>query len=44
MDYYLVGLTITGIISGLAAGFIGAGAEVINSSFINTIWYRFIKT
>jgi len=29
MDLYLVGLTITGIISGLAAGFIGAGAEVL---------------
>ena len=29
MDYYLLGLTITGIISGLAAGFIGAGAEVL---------------
>ena len=29
MDYYLIGLTLTGIISGLAAGFIGAGAEVL---------------
>ena len=30
MDYiYILGLTITGIISGLAAGFIGAGAEVL---------------
>ena len=29
MDLYLIGLTITGIISGLAAGFIGAGAEVL---------------
>ena len=26
---YIVGLTVTGIISGLAAGFIGAGAEVL---------------
>ena len=26
---YILGLTITGIISGLAAGFIGAGAEVL---------------
>ena len=30
MDYaYILGLTITGIISGLSAGFIGAGAEVL---------------
>ena len=30
MNYmYLLGLTITGIISGLSAGFIGAGAEVL---------------
>ena len=29
MDLYLIGLTVTGIISGLAAGFIGAGAEVL---------------
>tara|TARA_B100000131_G_scaffold116900_1_gene113796 strand:- start:7 stop:375 length:369 start_codon:yes stop_codon:yes gene_type:complete len=26
---YILGLTVTGIISGLAAGFIGAGAEVL---------------
>ena len=30
MNYvYILGLTITGIISGLSAGFIGAGAEVL---------------
>ena len=29
MDTYFIGLTIIGIISGLAAGFIGAGAEVL---------------
>ena len=30
MNYiYIIGLTITGIISGLAAGIIGAGAEVL---------------
>ena len=27
--FYILGLTITGIISGLSAGFIGAGAEVL---------------
>lgn len=26
---YILGLTVTGIVSGLAAGFIGAGAEVL---------------
>ena len=29
MDTYFIGLTIIGIISGLSAGFIGAGAEVL---------------
>ena len=35
IDYlYIIGLTITGIVSGLSAGFIGAGAEVLIVPFL----------
>ena len=42
MNYFL-GLTLTGLITGIFAGFIGGGAEILIVSLLTFLVYKFSK-